>query len=351
MKKVTVLLCSILVIVLSRIMFETADQMQLIYPGISLRYDNALSSDYVDKIVQQDINGISLWGETEKTITGLSVKENIPTVVYIGDSTVIWPNEYIYGQGPGVLDFKGCALSNSLAWQLFGSNDVVGLSVEIDKVSYTICGVFDAEDALMLLPASDEDSFTVIDLATEDSAWDDPEGWVMNMIHKYGFPLPDQIIYGNELCAITKLAAWLPIIGSVIGFIFAFVQYSRQWRHLSRELFIFSLLFALAILLPFLLAQIPAWLTPSRWSDFTWWGDTTETIKSHMVQWLSINPLSKDIFAKYDLIKQFMAAVVEFGLLEVIRCNINAFSSPLGSKEPHILSFGQNVNQSIPNRT
>ncbi len=49
--------------------------------------------------------------------------------------------EYLQGTAPGVVG-QQCAISSTLAWTLFGSYDIMGLTVALDRTEYFISGVF-----------------------------------------------------------------------------------------------------------------------------------------------------------------------------------------------------------------
>lgn len=59
--------------------------------------------------------------------------------------------DYLQGTAPGAQG-QQCAVSSALAWALFGSNDIVGQTLTLDRTQYTICGVFDADAQILLYP-------------------------------------------------------------------------------------------------------------------------------------------------------------------------------------------------------
>ena len=63
-----------------------------------------------------------------------------------GEGSLCYPARFISGGYPGSEDTSGCATSTALAWQLFGSNDVVGQSLEWEGISLTVRGVFKEND-------------------------------------------------------------------------------------------------------------------------------------------------------------------------------------------------------------
>ena len=97
------------------------------------------------------------------------------------------------------------------------------------------------------------------------------------------------------------------------------VRRQALWR---RDAVGFALLLAAALALPMLLALWPAWLTPSRWSDFAWWGRLAQQLREQGTAWLAAPCLGRDLPVKTGLLAQAGLAVFQTVLCEVLRCRM-----------------------------
>ena len=113
---------------------------------------------------------------------------------YWGDASLVWGADCLAGGMPAPLDAGGCAVSTALAWQLFGSEEAVGLTLFQEKVEYTVRGVFESEEPVALLPKADA-AFTAAELPTEADAGGDPAARVDACLAKSGLPEPDWRLY------------------------------------------------------------------------------------------------------------------------------------------------------------
>ena len=59
-----------------------------------------------------------------------------------------------------------------------------------------------------------------------------------------------------------------------------------------------------------LLRLLPPWITPARWSDFSYWGGLLPAVgKSHKTGF-SLNPCAKDVLAKWNTLGLLIAATL-----------------------------------------
>ena len=189
-------------------------------------------------------------------------------ITYQGDPALVWDPACLSGALPAPLDASGCAVSAALAWALFGSEDAVGLTLTWGDAVYTVRGIFDSEDCLALLPA-----------------------W-----------LPLAFAAGVLAAALLRAAAHRPLwVRDAVGF---------------------ALLLAAALALPVALAAWPAWLTPSRWSDFAWWGRLAGQPQGQFLAWLAAPCLGRDLGFKAGLLAQGGRAVLQCVLCEILRCRL-----------------------------
>lgn len=65
----------------------------------------------------------------------------------------------------------------------------------------------------------------------------------------------------------------------------------------------FAVLFVFALLLPYLLGQIPSWLLPAQWSNLGFWLDLVNILNERLNETLSLVPTTRDVFAKRQAIE------------------------------------------------
>lgn len=282
--------------------------------SVSLRYRQPFA-------VQQPASehSYTFWTEQAALLSTDYRAQQSRVLLYSGDAALIYGKRCIAGGMPGPLDETGCALSSALAHQLFGSEDVVGLELRANDKRYTIRGVFEDELPLALL-AEPSAPFTAVECALTDDAIQDPEGWLPELLRSEELPQPDWVLYPHELSAFVELLTWLPVLfGSFLLAAWIFKS-AQSWPIYARDTTLFLLALTLAVALPAFFSVWPQWLTPSRWSDFSWWSTVFDQLAQHGRDWLSVIPAGRDLLIKTIFIKQLVLAAAECVLCEMLRC-------------------------------
>lgn len=274
----------VLLLVLQGLLWGWRQEQYRLYTTTGLRFSQPIPEELLQQVLEPeggktDNTGISasFWGQQLDTVRARSNRqaEEVFCIGYWGDARDCLPVHYQAGTAPGVLG-KECALSTALAETLFGSTDVVGLTITWQGKSYVICGIFSAADPVLLAPSRKNLSAAELHGISIDSPRADVEQWCQTV----GLPAPHAILYGPQRCWIADCLCWIPLcfIGTV--WLGCFFRLSLTWSGAVRGIawFILALLFAL--LLPFLLQSLPGWLIPARWSDFSFW----ETLGQHIGQ-------------------------------------------------------------------
>ena len=96
----------------------------------------------------------SFWSEKAASVSANSDRttEDVTCIGFDGTAQDCLPVEYLQGTAPGVVG-QQCAISSTLAWTLFGSYDIMGLTVALDRTEYFISGVFKSKSKTLLYPA------------------------------------------------------------------------------------------------------------------------------------------------------------------------------------------------------
>lgn len=92
-----------------------------------------------------------------------------------------------------------------------------------------------------------------------------------------------------------RLISYLPLILVGGGLLVYAIMLIQSKNFVSKELLWFILLLVIASSLPLFLVQVPHWLLPTQWSDFSFWQSLLETMKLRVEEWFYLNPTMKDV--------------------------------------------------------
>lgn len=282
--------------------YQTADQIRSAYAPYSFRYNEAFSSSQIQAAhnFQESSDGalysITLWNETKEELKTDLHSTDAQVIAYSGDVATIFPAVYIQGTAPGAADTDGCAVSEAIAWDLFGSTDIVGQTLQIGNRNAQIRGVFQSQCHLALIAARETDALKNAELAGSPAG--DSREMAIAYVTSAGLGAPDQICTGKTwgeffvaLCSVPVLIAlvWLLVTG------FRMSLHLSSWFR-AAVWFVAALVFAL--LLPHLLGQLPSWLLPAQWSNLGFWPDLVITLNERLNETLALVPTTRDILAK-----------------------------------------------------
>ena len=280
------------------------------YPSVSLRYNTPVSGQAAYRARQYAIEHGGeesfwpvFWHETGASFSCGYNKSTATCIIYSGDAALVWPAQYQAGAAPGVTDGAGCAISSALAWELWGGVDVVGRTVDIDEETRIVRGVFEGEDLLALLSVRDEDtgrSFTAVELTGGPSA--PARSDVESFIAASGLGKPDYILMGTPVLFASIMAVLPLIMLAAYGLALCIGQLKQYPNAMWGGLFL--LMIGFALFLPRLLETLPGWMTPSRWSDFSFWGSLSKQIGNDLREYFILAPRLRDVTYKILLLKQ-----------------------------------------------
>ncbi len=298
--------------------FYTAAEFYKIYPApVSLRYTQPLAKTQVEHALdyaadKKNTSGSypTFWLEQNGgQVTTPYAQVSARILVGLGEGALILPARFIRGGWPGVYDEYGCAVSTQLAWQLWGSTDVLGKEVGYNKRKLLVRGVFEGEEPLLYATGGTDAGYTCVELTPLQGS--DKRQAAGNFCAEAGLPTPEHMVYAGSMNFLMQVACWAAVIALALGLLVRLVlacpPSKRRWMMLA-------LLFAAAVLLPLGLSALPGWLIPTRWSDFAFWGKLWHTVGERIEEWLTLPALFKDVMAKWLLFKQGLICV---GLLLV----------------------------------
>ncbi len=240
---------------------------------------------------------------------------------FSGDAVLVRPADYLLGSYPAPLDNTGCCISDTLAWQLWGTEDVVGYEISIAKQSYTVRGVFREDDLLVMAGVGETafaDGWQAVELAGMPDG--DARAAALAFAQASGLGEPASFVDGPAIVAFSGLLAALPPVVMGIALLIALLRWvartlpgkGKGWA------LAFAALLVLVLALPALLEMLPPAFIPTRFSDFAFWGRLAQTQWEHIEEWLLLRPYHIDLQAKLLLAAQagiFIAqSIISVGL-------------------------------------
>lgn len=329
-RAVPTLLISVLYLVLAGFMFHNAIEASRGGTSISMRYNLPVPAAKVASIKHQLANpdetadfSTAFWYDSPaETLATSRASATTPTLFVDGDMSQVLGVQFVHGSYPGALEKRGLALSEGLAWQLFGGTEISGSTIEWGGKTYTVRGVF-AGDDLMLLAQVDAaevsfDGFTGVELT--GAVEGDPREAADAFAKAVGLGEADSIVSAGSMAGLLWAMAWAPVAVLCLWFLVRLLGLLRHTGFWPRQIVLFGVLLAAALLLPKALDLLPGWMVPTRWSDLDHWGNMFTEISARITEWLSLRPSFWDIQVKRQLLYQLVLLVPAlFALWAVIR--------------------------------
>ncbi|WP_455502410.1 hypothetical protein [Gemmiger sp.] len=194
------------------------------------------------------------------------IAEKVTCIGFDGTASDCLPAEYLQGTAPGCVG-QQCAVSAGLAWVLFGSNEIIGQCVTLDKTQYYICGVFGGKNGILLYPAQSGFTHAELNGISEDTPKTDAEQWAAAS----GVGTIQSIDYGPQKAWLIQTLSALPAAAVGLCLLVILLRRIGTLPPMARDAVCFVLALAFACRLPHFLQTLPGWLVPTRWSDFSFW--------------------------------------------------------------------------------
>lgn len=318
-----------------------AREIQRVYPGWSLRLNEEISHKDAEDIKNNIIDSSTelpfptFWTEEKISMESYRKKITEKVVYYNGKAALALPTEFLSGAYPGELDTESVAVSNYLACELWGTEDAIGCTFKVDKKEYTVCGVFKSEEKTAIINGIEEKNLSWKNIEFLESSIDIPKEKLEKNIEQFGIAQDVHYIDGEGLSSIMRFAFYIPVL---IGTVILFIYISRLLpkRSIFKGVVIFIICLILAAILPKLVATLPQWLLPTKWSDFTFWTGIFEGFEEEIKNWLRLVPQDKDLPAKFAMIRQmcllFISSFAVFGIWKTISKNTGDINKPESEK-------------------
>lgn len=292
-----------------------AGRLWAAYPLVSVRSDTPVTGwqlEALQSVLQQEDGASALvsafWSQAEGTAEGRWGTCGITAILYCGEYDAVYPAALLKGRFPAAQEDGKCAVSTAAAWQLWGSEDVLGQELEIEGSIYSVCGLFRSSASLALCGESLDHGFSNIEFWGCCAA--PPVETVQQLLRTAGitqqvtlyFPFP----WMAALTAYALCPVWLALLAAAR----ALGGRVRRMRPGKMCWFVLGGAFLLALVLPALLQLLPPWTTPTRWSDFSYWGGLLPAVGKAIETGFSLNPCAKDVLAKWNTLGLLFSATL-----------------------------------------
>lgn len=241
---------------------------------VSLRYAPSSLRPAVAQAVAGD-RAFVLWQEEQQQALAcpeLRRQVSAKVIRTRGDAALIWASPLLGGVLPAPGDPAGCALSRSAAEALFGSSDVLGLELEYGDVRWTVRGLLDADEPLMILQDERPDAvFSALDVWTPGAP--DPRDEAERFAQQCGWASPSYVRDNGLAKRLLRFALSLPLLALGIRAAVAVARQRRYWRGFPwhRMLWSMGLLFLCLGLTGLCCAALPPRFLPVTWSNAAFW--------------------------------------------------------------------------------
>lgn len=266
--------------------------------GYELRFVDPLSVPQANSLSKaaEDLNlNLALWKEDSVTVTtDLGRSSAAQRISVYGSPSLCLPASYLYGSAPGAGQWDGCAISAGLADALFGSREVTGLELIVKGEKRRVTGVVEGKECFLLCPdvTTSDAGYTAASLEIKNG--NNPRGTIQNLLQSAGLSENDTaLLPTGTLRQIVNVVAWIPLVIAALIFL------HQLWRltplgKIGRQVAGFTLLLMAALALPKLLAALPRWLVPSRWSDMNFWMDLGNLAQQSLLAFVSLTDTIRD---------------------------------------------------------
>lgn len=287
--------------VLQTALFWSAQRLHWMAGGVSLRFAAPFSVGQAEKALEYAQGAASgyaftLWTERPNVPAAANGRAaNARLLAVCGDAVRLVPQRMLWGAPP--VAPGGCAVSDALAWRLWGALDVADMELTAGEARYVVRGVF-RDDALCLIAQT----------APDGAAYENAEVYAMEdgapglsaaaaFARRSGLGAAAHTVNGGALAALTRLLCRLPAALCAVALL---LRLARALPARARRVFWAAGLLLAVLWLPKMLPA--AWL-PTRWSDFAFWQALLQAGAARINAWFSLPPQSVDVAAKWLLLR------------------------------------------------
>lgn len=274
------------------------------FPTMSLRYSTPITGVQAYQARQHAIAQESFWPTFWHQHTSNIRDTQVNSISFAGDGGLVWPATYIAGTVPSSVDRVGVAVSAPLAFELWGSTDIVGMEVEIDQVTRIVRGVFEASQPLALISYHIEDrtpTWTGVELAGGSNHPTRQDAVQFSALA--GLGMPDYILMGGAV-GVGRAMAYLPLVIPALYALYLVVAFAKGYYPMAKTPILLGCLLALAVATPWLLGLLPYWAIPTHFSDFSFWGNLFSQGNAALREFIAAPATLRDVELTLQLLRQ-----------------------------------------------
>lgn len=241
---------------------------------VALEY-SALRASQVQKMeeleaVQDEPVDFAAWGqEKEVTVENRDLRRiaDVSVVDVFGRSDMVLAGSAWLDEG----DRDGCLLDEKTAQTLFGSLNVVGQTITVKGSQKIIRGFLHGVSGTVLVKAGEEQELTSLTISMGEGMT--YENLRQTFLARHG--LQGRIVRMDILPQIAQGLCFLVLLFVSCRLFFGCVRCLWAYREENRIFAAVGIVVCAAVLLAFLAphVRLPADMIPTKWSDFSFWGD------------------------------------------------------------------------------
>jgi hypothetical protein len=255
------------------------------YDGLSVRFAQPAVAQKdllraIDETPEGELQVRAAWTSDAKLQTAsseLGTQTQLRRIQAYGDLRAIAPMRLLSGSFPVGDDTGGCLLDKASAWQLFHSSDAVGGVVTLGKNRYTVRGIVDAYEPVLILRGSNATYENLEFTAADSSA---AKQQVETFLYRCNAPSTYTLLESGLFVRVARGLVWLCLCAFGVAGAIAFYRGARARKgcpNAALPHYVASVVFAAVTLtILFLTFYWPQSFLPTKWSDFGFWRELTE---------------------------------------------------------------------------
>lgn len=320
------------------------------YKTVSIRLEkDPVTIEKIKKINQDlaeaentTIHELVLWN-TEKNIAienpVLERECMVSKIGVYGSMQATIPMELVAGNYVYQQDKNGCVIDKNTAYRLFGTIDIIGNEIKIEKNFYLIRGVVDTKQMVFLFQNQDQkDLFYNMEIVFSKINWEEGLQKAKALLYQYNLGTNavflDAAIYANTIKHYEAIPYWILYLIMVILILSHFkscikknatCECKADKKKYVRVWFLITICMMILIGYGILLlcyfenpCYLPQQWTPTKWSDFNFWVKTAQDIKENFMSIRYIMPNVKDVL----LIQKLKETLFEIVISSILIINI-----------------------------
>lgn len=266
--------------------FSDLSELRYDKPEIAIhQLEKMLETEEASK--EKTIDTMVAWRQTkgnklQNQVLQTSAKADVLEVY--GDIRSLIPMNKLVGESLGIGDKEGVIISEPIAYELWGSMDVIGKTIVWNEKDYTVRGVLEEESKLVIAQVvgeaedAEEAYFSTLRIRFVDN-----ENILQQTEHfrnKYGLPqatVIDLSLVGIVLSRLGLLPGWVIgfwMIGKFYNLVYKNYKEEQQGKHkmvcIVLGILAVGITWVILDVMQFSI-EVPSHLIPNKWSDFEFW--------------------------------------------------------------------------------